>query len=71
MRMALEGPGWMLLGDAAGLVDPLTREGIYYALLSAQWAADALATASSERAASLYASRSITKSGPRLRAPPA
>jgi flavin-dependent dehydrogenase len=32
----------MLLGDAAGLVDPLTREGIYYALLSGRMAADAL-----------------------------
>jgi flavin-dependent dehydrogenase len=32
----------MLTGDAAGLVDPLTREGIYYALLSGQWAAEAL-----------------------------
>src|SRR5262245_10124683 len=39
----MAGPAWMLLGDAAGLVDPLTREGIYYALLSGQWAADALA----------------------------
>jgi hypothetical protein len=28
-------------GDAAGLVDPITREGIYFALLSGQWAADA------------------------------
>jgi geranylgeranyl reductase family protein len=36
------GPGWMLAGDAAGLVDPLTREGIYYALVSGHWAADAL-----------------------------
>jgi len=33
---------WMLLGDAAGLVDPLTREGIYYALLSAEMAAAAI-----------------------------
>jgi flavin-dependent dehydrogenase len=32
----------MLVGDAAGLVDPLTREGIYYALRSAQIAAAAL-----------------------------
>jgi geranylgeranyl reductase family protein len=40
------GPGWLLAGDAAGLVDPLTREGIYYALLSGQWAAGALATGS-------------------------
>jgi len=27
--------GWALVGDAAGFVDPLTGEGIYYALLSA------------------------------------
>ncbi|HVC20652.1 MAG TPA: geranylgeranyl reductase family protein [Vicinamibacterales bacterium] len=37
------GPGWMLLGDAAGLVDPLTREGIFFALQSGAWAADAIA----------------------------
>ena len=37
------GPRWLLVGDAAGLVDPLTREGIYYALRSAQLAAGALA----------------------------
>ena len=40
--MRAGGAGWMLTGDAAGLVDPLTREGIYYALLSGQWAAEAL-----------------------------
>jgi geranylgeranyl reductase family protein len=39
------GPGWFLVGDAAGLVDPITREGIYFALLSAEWAADTIATA--------------------------
>jgi geranylgeranyl diphosphate/geranylgeranyl-bacteriochlorophyllide a reductase len=33
---------WMLLGDAAGLVDPLTREGLFYALQSGHLAADAL-----------------------------
>jgi geranylgeranyl reductase family protein len=37
------GPGWCLVGDAAGLVDPITREGIYFALASAEWAAEALA----------------------------
>ena len=37
-------PGWFLVGDAAGLVDPLTREGIYFALVSAEWAADAIAS---------------------------
>ena len=33
---------WALVGDAAGLVDPITREGIYFALASGQWAADAV-----------------------------
>lgn len=36
------GDRWMLLGDAAGLVDPITREGIYFALLSAEHAAASL-----------------------------
>ncbi|MBP1635200.1 MAG: geranylgeranyl reductase [Acidobacteria bacterium] len=36
------GPRWMLLGDAAGLVDPLTREGIFFALESGRLAAEAL-----------------------------
>ena len=36
------GERWLLVGDAAGLVDPLTREGIYYALRSGQLAAQAL-----------------------------
>ena len=30
------GQGWALLGDAAGLVDPITGEGIYYAMRSAE-----------------------------------
>jgi geranylgeranyl reductase family protein len=36
------GARWMLVGDAAGLVDPITREGIYFALRSAACAAVAL-----------------------------
>lgn len=36
------GERWALVGDAAGLVDPLTREGIYYALKSAQLLAEAI-----------------------------
>jgi geranylgeranyl reductase family protein len=36
------GPRWLLVGDAAGLVDPLTREGIFFALESADLAAGAL-----------------------------
>jgi len=36
------GPRWLLAGDAAGLVDPLTREGIFHAMRSGELAADAL-----------------------------
>jgi flavin-dependent dehydrogenase len=43
------GEGWMLLGDAAGLVDPITREGIFFALRSGQLAAAALATSSPQK----------------------
>lgn len=35
------GPNWSLLGDAAGFADPITGEGIYYALRSAELFADA------------------------------
>ena len=41
-RQVPAGPGWMLLGDAAGMVDPITREGIFFALLSADVAATCL-----------------------------
>ncbi len=34
------GDGWALLGDAAGFADPVTGEGIYYALRSAELFAD-------------------------------
>jgi flavin-dependent dehydrogenase len=36
------GDRWCLVGDAAGLVDPITREGIFFALESARFAADAI-----------------------------
>lgn len=36
--------GWALVGDAAGFVDPLTGEGIYYAIHSATLLAQALIT---------------------------
>ena len=41
-REVPSGDGWMLIGDAAGLVDPITREGIFFALHSAGIAADSL-----------------------------
>ena len=36
------GEGWALLGDAAGFVDPITCEGIYFALRSGELLAQAL-----------------------------
>jgi geranylgeranyl reductase family protein len=36
------GDGWMAVGDAAGLVDPITGEGLYYAIRSADLAAQNL-----------------------------
>ncbi|MEO5895711.1 MAG: NAD(P)/FAD-dependent oxidoreductase [Vicinamibacterales bacterium] len=49
------GDGWMLIGDAAGLVDPITREGIFFALQSAEIAADCLCRGSA--GATDYAAR--------------
>ncbi len=43
LRGPVEGPGVWLLGDAAGLAEPMLGEGIYHALLSAEVAAEALA----------------------------
>jgi geranylgeranyl reductase family protein len=40
--LTVAGPGWLTVGDAAGLVDPITREGIFFALQSAIFAAEAL-----------------------------
>jgi len=41
--------GWMLLGDAAALVDPITREGIFFAIRSGMIAAAALGGADPAR----------------------
>ena len=41
-KQTLSVPGALLLGDAAGLTDPLTGEGIYFAIYSAQLAAEAV-----------------------------
>jgi flavin-dependent dehydrogenase len=41
-NLRLAGPGWAVAGDAAGLVDPITGEGIFYALRSGDLLADSL-----------------------------
>jgi flavin-dependent dehydrogenase len=38
----LAGPGWLLVGDAAGFLDPFTGEGLHRALVSARLAAVAI-----------------------------
>jgi geranylgeranyl reductase family protein len=44
------GEGWMAVGDAAGLVDPVTGEGLYYAIRSADLAVRALLSEAGEPA---------------------
>lgn len=41
-NLTLAGQGWALAGDAAGLVDPVTGEGIYYAMRSGELLGEAL-----------------------------
>src|SRR6266446_1045051 len=41
-EMEVCGDGWTIIGDSAGLVDPITGEGLYYALRSAELCAEAL-----------------------------
>jgi geranylgeranyl reductase family protein len=48
------GRGWMLVGDAAGFIDPFTGEGIYRALRSARAAAEALEPELDDGAAGRY-----------------
>jgi len=38
----VSGEGWVAVGDAAGLVDPVTGEGLYYAIRSGDLAAEAV-----------------------------
>lgn len=41
-NLPLAGEGWSMAGDAAGLVDPLTGEGIYFAMRSGELVAEAI-----------------------------
>ena len=51
------GRGWMLIGDAAGFIDPFTGEGIYRALRSARAAAEALGELDEDATARYLAAR--------------
>jgi geranylgeranyl reductase family protein len=50
-RNRVAGDGWLAVGDAAGLVDPITGEGLYYAMRSADLAATAILLNAPEAAA--------------------
>ena len=41
-RNRVAGQGWMAVGDAAGLVDPITGEGLYYAIRSGDLASQVI-----------------------------
>jgi flavin-dependent dehydrogenase len=53
------GDGWLAVGDAAGFVDPITGEGLYYAIRSGDLAARTILDESSEPSAKAAAYRSI------------
>jgi geranylgeranyl reductase family protein len=53
-RNRVAGEGWMATGDAAGLVDPVTGEGLYYAVRSADLAAKAILSEAPELASAAY-----------------
>src|SRR5438874_4598937 len=49
LRRPISGDGWAMIGDAAGFVDAITGEGIYYSLRSAELLANALQQNASEK----------------------
>ncbi len=50
----VSGDGWLATGDAAGLVDPITGEGLYYAVRSADLAVKAILAESLDLAGVAY-----------------
>lgn len=48
-RLKMAGSGWALVGDAAGLVDPITGEGIYFAIRSAELLAQTILAGNVDR----------------------
>jgi geranylgeranyl reductase family protein len=60
-RNLVAGDGWMAVGDAAGLVDPITGEGLYYAMRSADLAAESLVSSWSAADAGAHAAAQYRK----------
>jgi len=58
-RNRVAGDGWMAVGDAAGLVDPITGEGLYYAMRSGDLASQVLLNESCPAEARAQAYRSL------------
>jgi len=50
----LSGEGWLAVGDAGGLVDPITGEGLYYALRSSDLASQVLLDTAPQAIATKY-----------------
>jgi flavin-dependent dehydrogenase len=57
----VSGEGWMAVGDAAGLVDPITGEGLYYAIRSADLAAQTILADTSNPADQAAAYRALLR----------
>lgn len=57
----VSGDGWLAVGDAAGLVDPITGEGLYYAIRSADLAARSLLSEVSEVAEKMVQYRKLLR----------
>lgn len=53
-RNRVAGDGWIATGDAAGLVDPVTGEGLYYAVRSADLAAKSILSGPLDLASTAY-----------------
>lgn len=53
-RNRVAGDGWAAVGDAAGLVDPITGEGLYYAVRSADLITKAILSESLDLAGAAY-----------------
>ena len=57
----LSGDGWLAVGDAGGLVDPVTGEGLYYAMRSGELASDVVLNESHSSAERALAYRNLVQ----------